>query len=339
MKFYFAPMEGITGYVYRNVVWHHFPYVDKFYAPFIQPNPKRVFVPKEERDILPEHNEGIPLVPQVLTCSADGFIRAGRALEDYGYKEVNLNLGCPSGTVVSKGKGAGMLADCDWLRSFFDEVFSIDWNARITIKTRLGVTSEDDFQELMKVFLQFPIAEIVIHPRYRTDYYKGKPRMEIFREACILKSHENREKYQDIPNTNVGTGICYNGNIFTKTDYEGLLKEYGSEHLTGVMLGRGLLANPALVRELKGGMPLSKEELRNFHDDIFASYRTLDFGEKNTIFKMKELWNYWGSIFAGVQKELKKVRKANRFSDYTTAVDAVFRQGEFTDTHGYLPKE
>lgn len=337
MNYYFAPMEGITGYIYRNAVWRHFPYVDKFYAPFIQPNPKRVFVPKEERDILPEHNVGIPLVPQVLTCSADGFIRAGKALEAYGYTEVNLNLGCPSGTVVSKGKGAGMLADQDRLRAFFDEVFSVDWNAEITVKTRLGVTEEDDFQELMKVFLQFPIAELIIHPRYRMDYYKGMPRLEAFQQA--LQINCAGEVYRKPSDNNASMKICYNGNIFTKKDYDRLLAECGDKNLAGVMLGRGLLANPALVRELKGGTSLTMEELKAFHDDIFASYQALDFGEKNILFKMKELWNYWGTIVTGVQKELKRVRKANRFADYRTAVEAVFSEGQFTDTYGYLPKE
>lgn len=331
MKYYFAPMEGITGYIYRNAVWRHFPYVDQFYAPFIQPNPKRVFVPKEERDILPEHNVGIPLVPQVLTCSADGFIRAGKALEAFGYTEVNLNLGCPSGTVVSKGKGAGMLADSERLRDFFEEIFSADWKARITVKTRLGVTKEDDFLELMEVFLQFPISELIIHPRYRTDFYKGKPRMETFRQALQMNGDGNR----DIPKNKIS--ICYNGNIFTKQDYDRLLTECHYEGLTGVMLGRGLLANPALVREIQGGLPLTKEELRSFHDDIFEHYQAVNFGEKNILFKMKELWNYWGTIFTGAPKEMKKVRKADRYTDYIPAVDALFREGTFTDTRRFIP--
>lgn len=351
MKYYFAPMEGITRYIYRNAVWRHFPYVDKFYAPFIQPNPRRVFVPKEERDILPEHNKGIPLVPQILTCSADGFIRAGRALEDYGYSEVNLNLGCPSGTVVSKGKGAGMLADAEKLERFLDEVFSVTWNAKITVKTRLGVTEEDDFLELMRVFLSFPIAELIIHPRYRTDFYKGTPRMEQFRQALEMMDQSGGQAEEGLS----GMNICYNGNIFTKQDYSQLLlkcqkesrrseeqtetltvDDFGSR-LNSVMIGRGLLANPALIREIKGGPPLTMEELQSFHEDILEHYRKLDFGETNTIYKMKELWNYWGTIITGAPRELKRIRKAVRYADYLPAVQALFRVGTFTRTRGYLP--
>lgn len=335
MDYYFAPMEGITGYVYRNVVWRHFPYVDKFYAPFIQPNPKRVFVPKEERDILPEHNVGIPLVPQVLTCSADGFIRAGKILEDYGYTEVNLNLGCPSGTVVSKGKGAGMLGDRDRLRDFLTEVFEADWKAKVTVKTRLGVTQEDDFIELMEVFQQFPIAELIIHPRYRTDYYKGEPRLEVFRQALEMNGESRRE----MDKSGGKMRICYNGNIFTKLDQDRVIAECGSENVTGMMLGRGLLANPALARELRSGEPLTMKELQCFHDDILECYQKINFGEKNTLFKMKELWNYWGTIFADASRELKQIRKANHYTDYMSAVNALFREGVFTDLHGFLPKE
>lgn len=320
MKIYFAPMEGITGYIYRNAVWHQFPYVDKFYAPFIQPNPKRVFVPKEERDILPENNVDIPLVPQVLTCSADGFIRAGKALEAYGYEEVNLNLGCPSGTVVSKGKGAGMLGDGEKLNDFFGEVFSTDWKAKVTVKTRLGVTAEDDFLELLEIFQQFPIAELIIHPRYRTDFYKGMPHMDLFRQALA---------------NNTNLSICYNGNLFTKQDYEQFVLDYSDDNLESVMIGRGLLANPALVREIHGGEPLKKEELRSFHDSILCGYQKIDFGEKNILFKMKELWNYWGTIFTDASKELKKVQKAGGYAEYRSAVDALFRERDLMTHGGY----
>lgn len=324
MNIYFAPMEGITGVIYRRVANKYFPYVDKYYAPFVQPNQKKVFTPKEQRDILPEHNDGIPLVPQVLTCVADGFIRAGKALEAYGYQEINLNLGCPSGTVVSKGKGAGMLADVEKLDRFFAEVFAQDWKAAITVKTRLGVKEEDDFQELLEIFRKYPIRELIIHPRYRSDYYKGEPRLEAF-EAALKMYKDSR------------TILCYNGNLFTKQDYEELKLKYDNFKLERVMIGRGLLANPALAREIRGGGPLTKEELYAFHNELFEVYSGLNFGEKNTLFKMKELWNYWGTIFADASGELKKVRKADRYAEYLPAVDALFRNAELTEEHGFLP--
>lgn len=327
MNIYFAPMEGITGAIYRRTARKHFPDVDRYYAPFVQPNQKRVFVPKEQRDILPENNDNVPLVPQVLTCVADGFIRAGKALEAYGYREVNLNLGCPSGTVVSKGKGAGMLSDVNHLDAFLEEVFSQDWKAKISVKTRLGVTENMDFEELLNVFHKYPICELIIHPRYRTDFYKGTPRFHEFERAVHMYEESNPFE----------TRLCYNGNIFTKKNYEQLLIRYGEEGIDSVMIGRGLLANPALVREIRGGSPLSKDELLDFHDDLFEVYSGLNFGEKNTLFKMKELWNYWGPIFADADRELKRVRKADRYSDYLPAVKDLFRSADFTQEHGFVP--
>lgn len=324
MNLYFAPMEGITGVIFRRIANRHFPYVDKYYAPFVQPNQKKVFTPKEQRDILPEHNDGIPLVPQILTCAADGFIRAGKALEAYGYREINLNLGCPSGTVVSKGKGAGMLADVEKLDRFFAEVFMQDWKAEITVKTRLGVTEQDDFQERLEVFQKYPIRELTIHPRYRTDFYKGEPRFAAF-ETALERFCDSR------------TSICFNGNIFIKQDYDSLIMQYENSPMQSVMIGRGLLANPALAREIRGGEALTKEELHDFHNELFETYAGLNFGEKNTLFKMKELWNYWGTIFADASRELKKVRKADSYTEYLPAVDALFRNAEFTEGHGFLP--
>lgn len=320
MRLYFAPMEGITGYIYRNAYWRHFPNLDKVYAPFLQPNQKRVLAPKEERDVLPENNAGIPLVPQVLTCSADGFICAGKALEAMGYSEINLNMGCPSGTVVSKGKGAGMLGDVERLHRFFDEVFQVEWQADITVKTRLGMTEEAEFGEILEIYRQYPIAEVIVHPRYRSDFYKGLPRTELFEQAL-----------------SVGHPVCYNANIFRKQDAIRIENSYKDTALEAMMLGRGLLANPALAREIQGGEALTKEELRLFHNDILQSYQRIAFGERNTLFKMKELWNYWGTIFQDAERLLKRIRKADRFPEYQCAVDVLFQESEFTKEYGYYP--
>lgn len=323
MRFYFAPMEGITGYIYRREAWKLFPDADKVYAPFIQPNTKRVLGLKERRDLLPENNTGIPLVPQVLTNHADGFIRAGRALEELGYREINLNLGCPSGTVVSKGKGAGMLENREQLLTFLETVFREEWTADITIKTRLGMSAEEGeeaFGELLAIFRQFPIRELIIHPRYREDFYRGEPRQKIFRQALAEPMD-----------------ICYNGNVFSIKDYEELIKQYPEGSFGAVMIGRGLLANPALIRELQGGKHLKKEELKQLHDRVLHAYRSIDFGERNTLFKLKELWNYWGTVFEEPDRYLKKIRKANTYTEYLPAVNRLFEETELTEHHGFLP--
>ncbi len=316
MKYYFAPLHGITDRIYRNLVWKHFPYWDKLYAPFIQPNERPTIVPKEYKDICPENNHGIPTVPQILTCDAAGFIRVGKILEDCGYDEINLNLGCPANIVVSKKKGAGMLDDLQKLDKFFDSIFNVHWKSKITVKTRLGLTERDDFEELLEVYRKYPIAELIIHPRFRSDWYNGSPRLEEFAktvslvncESCALAQNQNSNK-RFLP-----LQICYNGDINTKEDATAIAEKFPFIH--SMMCGRGALANPCLIRELKGGSPITLEEFQAFHDDILSSYSTTMPHEKNVLNKMMEMWTYWGRYFE-VDKELFRVlRKVGSIAEY-----------------------
>ena len=178
MHYYFAPMEGVTGAVYRRTHHEFFSGVDKYFMPFITPTTNEKLTPRQKRDVLPEYNEGVPAVPQLLTKSAADCIWAVNALHDLGYPEVNLNLGCPSGTVTAKGKGAGFLAHPDELDRFFDEVFAKCEG--ISVKTRLGVHEASEFDKLLEIYNRYPITELTIHPRVRQDFYKGKVRESDF---------------------------------------------------------------------------------------------------------------------------------------------------------------
>ena len=313
MNYYFAPMEGVTGYVYRNA--HHaiFPGIDKYFTPFVSPNQNRCSTPREKRDILPENNRGICVVPQILTNRSDYFLRTMKELAAFGYQEVNLNLGCPSGTVVSKGRGAGFLEDADKLDAFFDEVFQkADLEKmKISVKTRIGIEDAEEFEDLQKVFNRYPFAEVIIHPRVRSDFYKNQPNRQVFGE--FLKESVNP--------------VCYNGDIFTVSDAAELKAEF--PELESIMCGRGLLSNPALVRELQGGETLKKEELHRFHDTLYESYRTLFApDERSVLFKMKELWGYFITAFQGAERDVKKIKKAQHFAEYEAAVSHIFENHE-----------
>ena len=313
MNYYFAPMEGVTGYVYRNA--HHaiFPGIDKYFTPFVSPNQNRCFTPREKRDILPENNRGICVVPQILTNRSDYILRTMKELAAFGYQEVNLNLGCPSGTVVSKGRGAGFLEDADKLDAFFDEVFQkADLEKmKISVKTRIGIEDAEEFEDLQKVFNRYPFAEVIIHPRVRSDFYKNQPNRQVFGE--FLKESVNP--------------VCYNGDIFTVSDAAELKAEF--PELESIMCGRGLLSNPALVRELQGGETLKKEELHRFHDTLYESYRTLFApDERSVLFKMKELWGYFITAFQGAERDVKKIKKAQHFAEYEAAVSHIFENHE-----------
>ena len=252
-------------------------------------------------------------MPQILTNRSDYFLRTMKELAAFGYQEVNLNLGCPSGTVVSKGKGAGFLEDADKLDAFFDEVFQkADLEKmKISVKTRIGIEDAEEFEDLQKVFQRYPFAEVIVHPRVRSDFYKNQPDRQVF--GAFLKESVNP--------------VCYNGDIFTVSDAAELKAEF--PELESIMCGRGLLSNPALVRELQGGETLKKEELHRFHDTLYESYRTLFApDERSVLFKMKELWGYFITAFQGAERDVKKIKKAQHFAEYEAAVSHVFENHE-----------
>lgn len=318
MNLYFAPMEGLTGYVYRNAHRACFGGVDKYFTPFLSPNQNHRFTAKEEKDVLPEHNEGIPLVPQILTNRAEDFIWAAGEMKARGYREVNLNLGCPSGTVVSKYKGAGFLARQEGLKRFLDQIFQVV-DLEISVKTRIGIAAPEEFPELMEIFNRYPIRELIVHPRLRTDFYKNTPDRESFGYAV----KESRAP------------LCYNGDIFTQEAFRSAASRFPSvEH---VMLGRGLLANPALAERIRGieEAPLTASRLAAFHRVLYEGYRLAIPEERNVLFKMKEMWTYLICMFPEADRYGKKIKKAKSAGEYEAAVAALFREREPDPQAGY----
>ena len=278
MKYYLAPMEGITGFIYRNAYEKFFHNIDKYFTPFIVANKSKSLKTKELRDVLPENNNCMNIVPQILTNDSEDFIITSKRLQQLGYNEVNLNLGCPSGTVVSKNRGSGFLALRDELDRFLEEIFTLE-NMKISIKTRIGKDNTEEFYELIKIYNKYPLEELIIHPRTRNDFYGNKPNLDVFKDALSLSKAE----------------VCYNGDIFTVDNYNNLVNEFPK--VRKIMLGRGILANPGLIGEIKDGTFIDKKVLREFHDEILNNYIELFKEEKNAIFRMKELWGYMIYIF------------------------------------------
>lgn len=310
MKFYLAPMEGITGYHYRNVYHQVFDDVDKYFTPFIMPHIKRSFDTRELREILPEHNVGMNVVPQILTNQAEDFIRVAKEIHEYGYREVNLNLGCPSKTVVSNRKGAGFLAYPEELDMFLDKIFRALPELEISVKTRMGMDEPEEFWHLLEICNQYPISELTIHPRVQSDYYKNPVRLE-----------ELQEMYPKCRNT-----VVYNGDIVSKAgldDIEGRFPE-----IDRVMIGRGIIANPCLVSWLRYGEVYSKDKIHQFHDLLYEDYRQILSGDKNVLFRMKELWAYMLTAFLDSEKYGKKIRKCQRCTEYELIVKSLFHDLE-----------
>lgn len=312
MKYYFAPMEGITGYVFRNAYHNYFPDMDKYFAAFISPNGERKMNSKEINDILPDHNTGMYLVPQILTNNPQAFIKTAKELGEYGYQEINFNLGCPSPTVVTKKKGSGFLAFPEELDRFLDTVFRELKDLKLSLKTRIGIEEPEEFFRLLEIYNQYPLEELIIHPRLQKDFYNNHPNLEIF--AMALKSSKHK--------------ICYNGDLFTAADCRNFEQKF--PQVETVMIGRGILRNPGILREIQTGERIDKERLRGFHDQILSNYKEVLFGDKTVLFKMKEIWAQLNTLFTNPEKYWKKIKKAQKLTDYEIAVNRLFAEQEIT---------
>jgi tRNA-dihydrouridine synthase len=289
MEYYFAPMEGITTAIYRRVHAALFGGADRYYSPFISPTAEHLFTPRELRELGPENNRGIPLVPQVLTKNADDFLWAAAGLADMGYGEVNLNLGCPSATVTAKGKGSALLRSADALASFLDEIFARA-EIPVSVKTRIGYWAPEEFPRLLEVFNRYPLAELILHCRTRQEMYAAAPHYE----ALELALRESRSP------------VCYNGSLFTPADCAAFTARWPRQRR--VMLGRGAAADPAIFRRVKGGAAASREELETFHRELYAAYRA-EYGALNGMRRMKELWNCLFDRFEGGEELRKKMMR------------------------------
>ena len=339
LHLYFAPLEGITTYPYRNLHHKYFGGVDKYFTPFLAPGPEQGMSVKEMRDVLPENNAGVPVVPQILTNRAGDFLLASKKLAEMGYREINLNLGCPSGTVTAKKKGSGFLLYPDDLDRFFDEVFS-DAAVRngeflVSVKTRIGKNEVEEWPELMQVYNRYPIHELTVHPRIQKEFYKGTPHLDVF--ADILKESRNP--------------VVYNGDLFTVEK----VKEFREKFPTvgTVMIGRGLIRNPALAEMIlqeeteactdrfENGVRIFEADgqlqtqgnrnkgdilprIREFHDALFEHYRETMSGDRNLLFRMKDLWSYMLAEVPDSEKLAKKIRKSQHVPEYLAAVDEAF---------------
>ena len=352
-RIYFAPMEGITGHIYRKAHAKHYPGVDRYYLPFIAVHATHNMKNKEKKDISPAQNVGLCAIPQVLTRNVDDFLWAADELENLGYREVNLNFGCPSPTVTSKGKGAAFLGLTDEMDRFLNGIFNEldrrgmlaalrkkteesgtesedgpegphmasrdretegscpdDGRICVSVKTRIGVERVDEWERIFAIYNQYPIRELIVHARTMREFYNGEAHPEIFGEILRMTR---------IP-------AVYNGNVFSAWEYRKLRDFFGeSANYGGIMIGRGLIQNPALVQQIRGGEGLSAGKLMAFHDEVLSGYLTELSGDTHVISKMKELWWYMGRMFSNADKPLKKVKKAKNVQEYRAAVRDILK--------------
>lgn len=299
VKYYVAPLESVTTWIYRQAHAKIYGRLDKYFIPFLEPHEKRDFKTRELQEILPEHNENIYVVPQILTNRSEGFIKLAKALKDWGYEEINLNLGCPSKTVVTKGKGSGFLAKPEELERFLTEIFdALSGEVKISVKTRIGKEDPEEFSALLELFNKYPMEELIIHPRVQKDGYGNVPRLELYELA---------EKQSVNP-------LCYNGDLYTREQIRNFAERFpGTERL---MFGRGFLRDPGLLyNEGKDSKDIF-EKFWAFHDLVYEGYQERNMGDRNVLFKMKELWSYQVYQFSEPERLFKTFKKVQDCNEY-----------------------
>lgn len=308
MRYYFAPMEGITDSIYRRIHHRFFGGVDRYYIPFLSPTIHRELTNREARELPPADSVPFCAVPQLLTKVPEDFLWAAEKCRELGYTEVNLNLGCPSGTVTAKGKGSGMLRDLDALSAFLDAVFAKS-TLPISIKTRLGFESSEEFPAILEVFNRYPIAELTIHPRVRKQFYSGNVDLDMFAYAT-----ENSK----IP-------LVYNGDITHRSQISAVGSQF--PHVQAVMIGRGLIGNPGML--VSEGTDLAT--LEHFMDALLEEYLIAFGGSRNAMFRLKENWNILLPHFQNCEKLSKQLRKTTDLTQFRSITREILHTCPWSD--------
>ena len=312
MQYYFAPMEGITDSIYRQLHHKFFPGIHRYYTPFFSPTIHRSLTQKERRELQPASALDFAVVPQILTKNPEDFIWMAQQCQEAGYSEVNLNLGCPSGTVTAKGKGSGFLAKPEELDRFFDEVFA-KVQIPVSVKTRLGIQSPEEFPRLLEIYNQYPIDCLTIHARVQKEKYRGEVHLDDFALAV---------EHAKIP-------LCFNGDLKTVEDVRAFEQRFPV--VDAAMIGRGAIADPALLRKLRGGSAATREELQAFMQDLYHSYQAF-YGQVGTAAqRMREVWFYLIHLFEDADRLNKKLRRFKNPGEYETIEATIFAELSLRD--------
>ena len=298
MTIYFAPMEGITDGILRQTHNRIFGGIDVYCLPFHKLTQSMSLLTREERDISPEENEGLKILPQALTRDPEQLSAWLYYVSECGYACADLNIGCPSPTVTKRGRGSGMLRDPAYLRVFFDRLFSNTLPVSLSVKTRIGYESIEEWPEILAILAGYPFAHVTIHARTMREQYTGTVHPEAF-EAALQKR---------LPNP------VYNGDLRTLKDIEALIQR--CPETKGIMIGRGLLADPSLARRFRGGTPANEKELIVWYSTLYEAWKNR-FDRTIALGRIKKLMEF------PVGDDMRRKRLLRRADDIGSCIDAV----------------
>ncbi len=307
---YFSPLQGITDYKFRNSYIKYFGGIDKFFSPYIRLSNKKDVKKAQLRDILPENNKDIPLIPQIMVNSSEDFISLANMLSDYGYDEINWNLGCPSPMVTNRLLGSGLLEFPEKIDSILSESLK-NISAKVSVKLRLGLSQIDDIDKIIPILNNHNLTEVIIHPRTAKQLYKGEVYLDKFKEIIKLSSHK----------------IIYNGDITNLEYYKSNIEPISE--IDNIMIGRGLISNPFLSEEIKQSVTFSAEEkkqiFRDFHDTLLFEVESSLSGDSHVLSKMTNYWEYFSLFFDNSRKVFKQIKKTKSLNKYHININEIFK--------------
>ncbi len=304
-----APLQGFTDVTYRNVFSDHFEGINEAVAPFISTMSQKRLKPSRIKDVDPENNKKLFVIPQILSNVADDFIFLADHLYEMGHKRINWNLGCPHSKIAKKTRGSGLLMYPEKIDELLDEIFSNISNT-LSVKIRLGRKSKDEIFNLLPVFNKYPLDEIIIHPRTGIQMYQGTSDHNAFGQAILNCNHT----------------VTYNGDITNLASFHTVQNKFAN--IQRFMIGRGILSNPFLAEDIKmiETNKNNNQRLKNFHDDLFGHYERLFSGPAHLTGRMKGFWTYLGPSFLDNRKWLKNILKSSSIHKYKAMVDIFFQQ-------------
>ena len=309
-----SPLQGFTDFRFRNAQNKLFGGIDTFYSPYIRLNGKMIIKPSYERDLLPENNCDLEVIPQVITNDADEFLFVANYVRALGYKELNWNLGCPYPMVTKSGMGSGMISNPNKINRVLERAHS-ESDIIISMKMRLGYDTTEEILDVLPVLDKYPIKNIAIHARIGKQLYKGGVHLDAFQQCIDNTKHK----------------LYYNGDITSVAKFHEMQQRFPS--IDHWMIGRGLIADPFLPTMIKNNTheyPENKIDLFSaFHDTLYAIYSESLSGSTHILLKMYHLWEYFSTTFNDPHKVLKKIKKAQSIRNYEAAVAEIFRNEKF----------
>ncbi len=308
-EIYFGPLQGYTDYIYRNLHQKYFGGVSKYFTPYLRFEPNKLCKKSVLNDLHPDNNLNQNIVPQVLGTDINKFINVCKIIQDWGYKEINWNLGCPYPMVTKRGYGSGILNNPEKVDKILDTILK-ETNLNFSIKCRLGFENENEIFDLLKVYNKYPLSEVTIHTRTAKQMYKGFANPDSFNE--IIKESKHK--------------LIYNGDIINPKDLNSLDNKF-VQNINSWMIGRGLLQNPFLAKEINGEIldsNFKKEMFEKFYYELFEAYNS-KLQPSHILMRMQTHWEYFSFLFENQRKVYKSIKKAKSIFVYEQRVKDIFK--------------